>query len=459
MDLRRRFKLVTTMILIIPVFAILVTAMAFALSWSFRWSEGEDLSAPRFLHPILTEILDGSLPADHRFTGVIMMFDHPGSLIYLAPEIEKHLGSYDWGNPENAFQRLMDLMPNTPFNISIYRYQGNPGLVFYVEDYFTSMRIFRVSWLLLFILYLVLIVMPVMILRRITKPIAASLLNLQQAAREIGRGNLEGESSAVSSAPKPRRTFREMEALEHSFHNMRRELKENHERQSRIMMSISHDLKTPLTLIKGYVEALKDGMAETPDAVLEYAEVIHDRTMLLEERINDLIHFARLQTTDWQARFSPFSLKDFLEETCDIFRNDSQIRKRQFESAIENMGSPMLRGDRKMIFQVLENLFDNSCRYSGEGDVIRLGARVEGDRAVILMEDSGPGIHDDHVPFIFNNFYRADQGRNSRGLGVGLDSAKTIVRTHGGDIGYEPSSLGGACFVVTLPLEPEGAGA
>ena len=456
MDLRRRFKLVTTMILIIPVFAILVTAMAFALSWSFRWSEAEDLSAPRFLHPILTDILEGNLPAEHRFNGIIMMFDHPGSLVYLAPEVEQHLGSYDWDNPEMAFQQLMDLMPHTPFNISIYRYKGAPGLVFYVEDFFTSMRIFRVSWLLLFVLYLVLIVMPVMVLRRITKPIAASLLTMERQAREIGRGNLEGVPASELPSRRPRRTFREMEALENSFNTMRLELKENHERQSRIMMSISHDLKTPLTLIKGYVEALKDGMAETPDAVVEYADVIHDRTMLLEERINDLIHFARLQTTDWQARFSPFSLSDFLEEACDIFRNDSQIRKRQFESAVEDMGDRMLRGDRKMVFQVLENLFDNSCRYSGEGDVIRLGARTEEDRVVISMEDSGPGVDEEHVPFIFNNFYRADQGRNSRGLGVGLDSAKTIVRTHGGDIGYQPSLLGGACFIVTLPLEPPG---
>jgi signal transduction histidine kinase len=203
------------------------------------------------------------------------------------------------------------------------------------------------------------------------------------------------------------------------------------------------------------VEALKDGMAETPDAVLEYADVIYDRTMLLEERINDLIHFARLQTTDWQARFAPFPLKEFLDETCDIFRNDSQIRKRQFESDLAASGGRRLRGDRKMVFQVLENLFDNSCRYSGEGDIIRLSSRIEEDRVVISMEDSGPGVHEDHVPFIFNNFYRADQGRNSRGLGVGLDSAKTIVRIHGGDIGYEPSSLGGARFVVILPLEPE----
>lgn len=451
MDLRKRFKIAAAMILLIPVFAILVTSLAYALTRNLRWSETEELSAPRFLHPVLTKILTGDPIPEHRFSGVIMVFDNPGSLLYLAPEVEKQLGAQDWESVGNAFENLMELMPNNPFNISIYRYKGKPGLVFYVEEYFTSMRIFRASWFVLFILYLILFVLPVLILRRVTKPIADSLLTLEQAAREIGQGNLDGTIAPDPESKKSRRTLWEMDALENAFNNMRLELKENHERQSRIMMSISHDLKTPLTLIKGYVEALKDGMAETPEMVSEYADVIHDRTILLEERINDLIHFARLQTTDWQARFILFSLKDFLEEARDIFRNDAQIRKRRFESVMEDVGNRVLRGDRKMLFQVLENLFDNSCRYSGEEDTIRLSTCIENNRAIIIMEDSGPGVREEHIPFIFNNFFRADQGRNSRGLGVGLDSAKTIVRIHGGDIYYKPSSLGGACFVVNLP--------
>ena len=312
------------------------------------------------------------------------------------------------------------------------------------------MMIFRVIGTAAGSLFLILIVVPIFMAFYLMRPMMTALISLENAAREIGRGNLEVD--VLKGPHTSRRHLPVVKILADAFDNMRLELKENHERQSRIMMSISHDLKTPLTLIKGYIEALKDGMAKTPDEVAEYAQVIHDRTILLEERISDLIHFARLQTTDWKARFASIPLYQFLDEAAGIFRNDTIVRKRKFDHDLNLPSEVMVRGDRKMLFQVLENLFDNSCRYTEEGDTIRLTARIENEKAVIRLEDSGPGIKEEHIPYIFDNFYRADSGRNTRGLGIGLDSAKTIVRNHGGDIDYVSSSLGGAGFRIVLPV-------
>ncbi|MDC7223676.1 MAG: ATP-binding protein, partial [Spirochaetales bacterium] len=144
---------------------------------------------------------------------------------------------------------------------------------------------------------------------------------------------------------------------------------------------------------------------------------------------------------------------DLLEEAKEVFRNDALIRNRTLETNLLLPEKTMILGDRKMFFQVLENLFDNACRYTDGGDTIRFTARRDNKNIRITMEDSGAGITKEHIPYIFDNFYRADSGRNTRGIGVGLASSKTIIQSHGGVISYGQTNLGGACFLIELPLQ------
>lgn len=455
MDLKKRFKYMTIIIIVIPIFAILVTFFAFMITRSVAIDESGDLSAPRYLQPTLLQVLTEGKVSGDGFSGIIMVFDDQAKMIYADPKVKKAMNIESWNNPRLAYSEMMAKMPARPFDVSVYRYHGKAGVVIFIEDYFTTVKLFRILWFVLFILYFFLIVIPVFMLRSFMRPLRKSLLSLEYAAQEIGRGNLDVEIIKGRKESKCRSHPSVLADLNTAFEKMRLELKENHEQQSRMIMSISHDLKTPLTLIKGYVEALKDGMAETPEDVAQYAEVIYDRSVLLEERISDLIHFARLRTTDWQTRFSPVSIKKFLKETSDIFKSDSFIRKRNFEYYADIPDEIQIMGDKKMIFQVLENLLDNSCRYTEEGDKIQLSSEVIKENLILILEDSGHGIGKDHIPYIFDNFYRADQGRNTRGLGIGLASARTIIQSHGGDITYMESSLGGAGFRVVIPLYVE----
>jgi signal transduction histidine kinase len=452
LDLKKRFKYITIIVLFIPLFAILITGFVFFISWSFGRGESDDLSAPRYLKPVLTEILTTGKVSKTGFSGIIMVLNANGELIYTNPKVEEFFKEQNITTFEDTYKIIMSRMPTQPFSVSVYRYKGNAGMVIFIEDFFTTAKIFKIIGTILFSMYLILIVTPLIILRRFMSPLAASLISLENAALEIAKGNLDVNVLKGRNVPKSRHHPTVLKNLDTAFETMRTELKENQERQSRIIMSISHDLKTPLTVIKGYVEALKDGMAETPDDIKEYADVIHERASLLEERITDLIHFSRLQTTDWQARFEPVGLSEFLTEASDIFKNDTFIRERQFESDLDIPSHISINGDRKMLFQVFENLFDNSCRYTETGDKIRLYTDLKQNEVVIIIEDSGPGIEKEHIPFIFNNFYRADSGRNTRGLGIGLDSAKIIIQNHGGEIKYRKSTMGGAGFQITLPI-------
>ena len=452
MTIRKRLRLLAAVIIFIPLIALIVTAASFLLSWSMGWKNSDELSVPRFLHAPLLSALRGDEVIDTRFAGIIMVLDDKGEIVYIAPKAKEEIDKLNWNSMEEAYTEMMLNLPNIPINMVVYNYQGNSGVVLYIEQFFAGRKLFSASTLVIFVMYFSLIVLPVLMMSIIARPVMRSLIKLETAAGEIGRGNLDTPIQISVRGRKKNHGFHELQSLVNAFEHMRTELKENYENQGRIMMAISHDLKTPLTLIKGYVEALKDGMAETPEQVAEYADVIYDRSMLLEERINDLIYFAKLRTSDWQARFEEFSFNDLINEAVDIFENDSQIRKREFGFSHETAGEMAINGDRKLLFQVFENLFDNACRYTSIHDRIEITLAIAGDMAIITFEDSGDGISEEHRQHVFDSFYRADSGRNTRGIGIGLTSAKTIIENHGGSIYYEPSRLGGAGFVVELPV-------
>ena len=451
MKAKNRLKTITLFVLVIPLFALVSVGLAFYVSWSISWQEEEGLTTPRFLHSSLLRILNGEADDTKDFSGILMVSDDSGNILYTSPEMEKRFQYDPEMDAEAHLRDIMKQMPGIPLNFQLYNYNGEAGIVIFLDDFFSNARFFRFSSMIIVLLYFLMIVLPVIIVSIHVRPILNSFFSLESAAREIGKGNL---SFSIKNRDKKRNrlsNIREIRSLESAFDSMRLELKENQEHQSRLMLSISHDLKTPLTLIKGYVEALKDGMAETPDQVIEYADVIFDRSLLLEERINDLIHFAKLNTSEWKTSFEDIETGSFFQETAEIFKNDSFIRKRNFYFVNNLKESVYIKGDRKLLFQVLENLFDNSCRYTADDDLIRLIISVENESLVIVMEDSGPGVDEEYREDIFRSFYRLDQGRNSRGLGVGLSSVKTIIESFGGTIEYVESPVGGAAFRIEIP--------
>ena len=452
MNLRKRFHIIFILIILIPLTSMVASLGIAWYGWSTKLEDSAGLQAPRYLHDILLEILTGEYEDESiNEKGIIFLLNGDGRIIYAHPELIKAYPGIlkeEWADSgKKLYTLMMDEMPSIPFSITMFRYRGDPGVAVYVQAMVSAhANAINMVVKLVWIFYLGFILLPVLSMGFFMRPMARAVIDLEAAAGEIGKGNWD-----VQIKPIKTRKQHPFAHLIRAFDQMRRELKDNHERQHRIMMSISHDLKTPLTSIKGYVEALQDGMAQNPEDLSHYTGIIMEKTNLLEERINDLIHFSRLQTTEWQSLFSDFPLKGLLDEAAGIFRNDALIRKRELETLIDIPEDALVKGDRRMLFRVLENLFDNACRYTEPGDTIRLSAKKLEGKWLISMEDSGSGIEKKHIPHIFDNFYRADSGRNTRGIGVGLASAKTIIQSHGGKIFYSRTNLGGACFLIELP--------
>jgi signal transduction histidine kinase len=455
LNLKKRFTISFILIVIVP-FATMVLFAAIAwTSWNADIVISDELEAPRFLHDTILKILEEKTKelsiAD---AGIVFILDHEGNTIYAASEVVELypniLERNSWDKyGQILYSRLMYNMPTTPFNITVFRYKGNSGMAVYLQKIVSkNANAVKISVKLILIFYLGFILIPFITLTFFMRPVALTFVALETAMIEVGKGNWDVVLPYTSPVPQKLRLSHLLE----SFEIMRQELKENNERQQRILMAVSHDLKTPLTSIKGYLEAIKDGMASNPEELNSYTNIIIEKTNLLEERISDLIHFSRIHTSEWKNWMTSINLKSLLQEMGVIFKNDALIRRRKIDVSLTIPEETQIKGDEKMLFQVLENLFDNACRYTDEKESLCFTAKVKDKVVFITIEDSGQGIGSEHVPYIFDTFYRADSGRNTRGIGVGLASAKTIIQYHGGKISYEKSKLGGACFLVELPL-------
>jgi signal transduction histidine kinase len=282
--------------------------------------------------------------------------------------------------------------------------------------------------------------MSFLILRSLNR----SILTLEGATRRIAGGDLDFEL--------PARGNDRIASLTRSFDSMRRALKEEYARRARFIMGVSHDLRTPLTLIQGYVEAIADGFAAEPDAQKRYLSIILDKTRVLEDMVGDLIEFVRMETGEWRMTHHDVPLKAFLEEIARRFAEDALILRREFASSIELPEEATVRMDEGLFTRVLENLVGNAIRYSEEKGKIAMSARAEAEMIVLSMSDTGIGIPDEDLGRIFDPFYRGTNSRREVGFGLGLTTVKSIIESHGWNITVASGVGKGTTFTIRMPM-------
>ncbi|MBI9101188.1 MAG: HAMP domain-containing histidine kinase [Spirochaetales bacterium] len=246
--------------------------------------------------------------------------------------------------------------------------------------------------------------------------------SLERAARRIAGGDLDYSLSSD--------TDDEFSGLIRSLEQMRVSLKEEQSKRFRFLMAVSHDLNTPLTSIIGYVEALIDGVADDPEIQKKYYNIIRDKSGLLESRIQELIDYVKTETGDWRLQAGRIEAASFFRYLGETYRHDAVILKRDFSYKIDLAENAYILADHTLVTRVFENLFSNAFRYSSEGDSICLDVQTRGKAIVVSIKDTGIGIEQDKLPFIFDPFFRASNSRREEGHGLGLSTVKNIVRSH-----------------------------
>ncbi len=262
------------------------------------------------------------------------------------------------------------------------------------------------------------------------------LNQLRKATKNIRDGNLDFVVE--------RQGAEEFDDLCDDFEEMRQRLKQNAEekiifdKESRELISnISHDLKTPMTAIKGYVEGIMDGVADTPDKMNRYIRTIYNKTMEMDRLINELTFYSKIDTNRIPYTFNKIHIRDYFEDCIEELSVEMESRGVSLRYSDYLDGDYVIIADAEQLKRVINNITSNSLKYMNKSNgVIQIRLRDVGDFIQIEIEDNGKGIAQKDVPNIFNRFYRTDASRNSAqgGSGIGLSIVKKIMEDHGGQV-------------------------
>lgn len=268
-----------------------------------------------------------------------------------------------------------------------------------------------------------------------------SLREMTTATRALAAGELGRQV--------PVRSKDELGTLADSFNQMSLQLAHSTELRRQMTANIAHDLRSPLTVILGYAEALHDGkLHPTPETF----EIIHNESLQLSRLIDDLKTLSLADARELPLLRQHITPSRLLHRTADALR----IRADQHGVTISTQSEPDLPEidvDVERILQVLRNLVENSLRFTQPGGQIQLLAGRAGDQVHLQVADTGAGISAEDLPYIFERTYRGDKARRSESgeSGLGLAIAKSLVEAHGGQISVTSNPGSGAIFTITLP--------
>jgi signal transduction histidine kinase len=294
----------------------------------------------------------------------------------------------------------------------------------------------------------------------IFRPTHRRLKSLETAARALGEGQSEVRASEDGGD--------EVTTLARAFNRMASDLDARaaalaaaDRARRQLLADVSHELMTPLTAIRGYAQTLAmTDVALDDETRKRYLAVVDDETYKLEAIIGDLLDVARLEGGGEKLSTERVAVSDLFQRVVDRHLPDFRANDIKTDVTVEP-ATPPLVGNPARLEQALQNLAANAVRHMPRGGTLQLTARADDGRVIIAVRDTGPGIPPEHLPHVFDRFYKADASRAGTtipsGSGLGLSIVRAIVHHHGGEVAADNIPGGGAEFTITLPVEGDGA--
>ena len=274
--------------------------------------------------------------------------------------------------------------------------------------------------------------------RRISAPVKALTL----AARRLGQGDL---SQRVQSEDKS-----ELGELAQAFNTMAENLERSEQLRRNMIADIAHELRTPLSNLKGYVEAIRDGMVK-PE--LDAIRSLDEEAMMLSQLVNDLQELSLAEAGELKLDCQKENVIELLKQIAGVKQSQAAAKGISLSADLPKK-LPRVNIDSRRISQVLLNLIDNAITHTPQGGIITITARKLDDWVEIGIEDTGEGIPAEHLPNVFERFYRVDKSRAraTGGTGLGLAIARSLVEAHGGKIEVKSEEGKGSHFAFTIPM-------
>lgn len=274
--------------------------------------------------------------------------------------------------------------------------------------------------------------------------IAAPLQEIVNAAREMPSAQIK---------PVALKGPREVQELTRAFNSMTMRVQASQKSQREFVANVSHEIKTPLTSIQGFAQALLDGTADDEEARRKAARIIHDESDRMHRMATDLLDLARLDAGTADLKMAPVNMRALLVSVAEKFAPQSRRAEARVEvDAPDDL--PLLIADGDRLAQVFTNLTDNALKFAPRGGTVSIRARVESGDMRVEVSDTGAGISEEELAHVFQRFYQADPARRGGGAGLGLAIAHEIAAAHGGRISARSRSGAGATMEVVLPLFP-----
>ncbi|NUK31497.1 HAMP domain-containing protein [Parageobacillus sp. VR-IP] len=284
--------------------------------------------------------------------------------------------------------------------------------------------------------------------KRFVRHITGPLKEMEEVAYHMSKGNYEAQI--------PVRTNDEIGRLAKAFNVMAKAVAEEDMRKREFLANVSHELRTPLSYVKGYSEAVLQGLVKTREEERKYVQLIHREADRMERLVRDLLDLAQLEGNSVPLQKTPLVFAQVIEDMA--VKYEPFLQKKQITLHVELDHDIILEGDADRLEQVVQNLLDNAVRYTPTAGKIDIQLRkISATSCQLIIRDSGKGVPREKLPFLGQRFFRVDQARTRKegGTGLGLAIVKQIVSLHNGTISFFSEEGKGMEVVIQLPIYAE----
>jgi signal transduction histidine kinase len=278
-----------------------------------------------------------------------------------------------------------------------------------------------------------------LLMRGVTRP----LREMTVASEEMAQGRYDQQI--------PERGGEEVRRLGRAFNDMARQVSRSHRTLRDFLANVSHELKTPLTSIHGFSQAMIDGSLSTPEAYAEAGRIINDEAVRMRGLVDDLLYLSQVDSGEFRIQPDDMAPNELLQATRERFARRAQQAGVELRTVPQP--TPRINADGRRLEQALANIVDNAVRHTPSGGTVTLRSTAENGHITLSVHNTGPVIPTDAMPHIFERFFQADPAGASKdaNTGLGLAITREIVQAHGGEVTASSSEAAGTEFVITLP--------
>lgn len=366
---------------------------------------------------------------------------YTGTRIVVEDSAGRIIANSEWGTPDD------EAPERTPGTVGgVFMIEGDPFLVYIELTEVTGLGASQVAFLnsvnralaiAVASAVLAAVFLTIMLSRRILRPIDS----LQIGARSLAQGDLDYRVLVRSND--------EIGDLALAFNTMAEALSKQEQVKQQMVSDVAHELRTPLSNVRGYLEAIQDGLATADEKTIDS---LHEEVLLLTRLVEDLQELALAESGQLHLMPKPVSLSGIVERTLTALFPRINEKRLDVTTKIPP-DLPEIVVDPERIGQVLRNLLTNAIAYSPPAGQISVEIVPHGRSIEVRVSDTGPGIEAEHIPLVFERFYRVDVSRTrlTGGAGLGLAIAKQLVQAHGGEVGVSSTIGKGSTFWFSIP--------